>query len=213
MLKRFVHHARIFIEWLITNWHSNWYRNSDRWLRWGRAQHEQLKKFSGGKKQGFCKKTNFILVCNSLPLHIIVCIEETALPQASDFFCLFFCGISWHCDKHHQSLPLLRQLQDTFRLAWINFWEIYWCWRPLVFRKISLFNVIIFLFWKGKGGFKLNCSTKLFCFEISHFDKVFFSLIMEILKPKQIVSFVSGYFTNSILQFLTLPSTHFHTDS
>lgn len=121
-----------------------------------------LEKWNKGKSK------NFILMYNSSPLHIIVCIEEAALPQASNFFRLLFCGISRHCDKHHQSLPLFCQLQDTFGLAWINFWEIYWCRRPLVFGKISLFNVIIFLFWKGKGAFKLNCSTKPFSFETSH---------------------------------------------
>lgn len=143
---------------------------------------------------------------NSLPLHVIVGIEETALPQARNFFRLLFCGISRHCNKHHQSLPLFRQLQDAFRLAWINFWEIYRCWRPFMFRKITLFNIIIFLFWKGKGGFKFNRSIKLFFFEIPQYfennsalKKVFFSLMIEILKPKETMSFVSGYFTKNAL--------------
>ena len=62
-----------------------------------------------------------------LPLDIIVGIEKAALPPAGDLLRLLLGGVSWHGDKHHERLALLRHLQYALGLARVYLREIYGC--------------------------------------------------------------------------------------
>lgn len=55
----------------------------------------------------------------SLPLNVIVGVEQATLPQAGDLLCLLLGGVPRHGDKHHQSLPFLCHFQDALRFAWV----------------------------------------------------------------------------------------------
>lgn len=87
-----------------------------------------------------------------LPLHIIVGIEQAALPQACDFLCLLLRGAPRYSDKHHERLPFLCHFQDALRLPRIYLGEVNRCRGSLMLWKISLFYVIIFLARWGKAS-------------------------------------------------------------
>ena len=84
-------------------------------------------------------------VSNTVPLDLIICIEELILPSLADGFCFLLSWIVWDSHKHHQGLALLAHLKDTLRIAGIYLGEVdLWCWSFMFHQVIRIF-LFVFL--------------------------------------------------------------------